>query len=209
MKAHKLLTISFLSFFLAIAMISCRKDSNSDIVGSSSPALLKVSLAPVTTGDRIILTHGPQPTGGEVESGDHPELPPVIPFKHIYLDIVAVNVNSKGDESGWITLDTKAGVYDLLTFTDTLLASGTLSMNTAIRQIRLVLGTKNSVVDSTGATFDLTIPSGAESGLKINLSKTLAGAVNELQLLFDMQASIKMENGTYMLRPVIKVRDVQ
>ena len=140
----------------------------------------------------------------EVKLTDNPAA-----FSKVYVDIRSVMVNLTDDAvNGWTTLSTNAGVYDLLTLQngkDTLLAKGTLAAQT-VKQIRFVLGTDNSV-EIGSLTYPLTIPSGAESGLKINLNKELRSALESVTIDFDAAASVHDEgNGSYTLRPVLSVR---
>lgn len=108
-----------------------------------------------------------------------------------------------------IPLGTSAGIYNLLDYQngiDTLVATGVSSGLTVIREIRLVLGENNSVV-AQGETYDLKIPSGGESGLKIKVCLDLTGVpVYDLILDFDAAASIhKTGNGKYIMKPVIRI----
>ena len=125
----------------------------------------------------------------------------------VNVDIRQVRVNFRNDTVGWVDLQTQAGVYNLLGLQnglDTLLAVGTVPTDT-LKQIRLVLGTNNSIVVN-GVNYPLTIPSGAESGLKINVNKNLNANLDSLTIDFDAALSIHQTgNGTYMLRPVLRV----
>jgi len=130
-------------------------------------------------------------------------------FAKVNIDFRAVLVNLTDDaSSGWVTLSTNAGVYDLLTLQngkDTLLAKGTLSGLT-VKQIQFVLGTNNTV-EVGNSTFPLNIPGDATAGLKVNLNKDLVSAVETVTIDFDANASIHMEaNGSYTLRPVLSVQ---
>ena len=130
-------------------------------------------------------------------------------FDKVNIDIQEVRVNLTGDSaSGWTTLNTKAGIYDLLTLQngkDTLLATGQLTIGT-LKQIRFILGSNNSVIVG-GVQFPLTIPSGSESGLKINVNKNLNASLETLVIDFDAAASIRLEvDGSYKLRPVLMVK---
>jgi hypothetical protein len=126
----------------------------------------------------------------------------------VNVDIQQVRVNFSNDTVEWVDLTTHAGVYDLLGLqngVDTLLATGTVPTDT-VRQIRFVLGTNNSITVA-GVTYPLTIPSGAESGLKINVDKHLNGTLDSLLIDFDAALSIHQTgNGTYVLRPVLRVK---
>lgn len=130
-------------------------------------------------------------------------------FEEVNIDIQDVQVNrTTSTASGWesIDLDDK-GVYNLLDLTnglDTLLGSILLPAGT-VRQIRLVLGTLNTVkVD--GQTYDLSTPSAQQSGLKININQTLAeGITYRLVLDFDVARSIvERGNNSYLLKPLIR-----
>lgn len=126
----------------------------------------------------------------------------------VNVDIQEVRVNFRNDSSGWVNLNTIAGVYDLLGLqngVDTLLATGTIPSN-SVREIRFVLGSNNSI-KVNGIVFPLTIPGGSESGLKIKVNKQLNGPVDSLLIDFDAALSIHQAgNGDYMLKPVLKIK---
>ena len=124
----------------------------------------------------------------------------------VLIDLLEVNI--KMEEEGWVTLNTNAGIYNLLDFSngkDTVIANDTLPSG-AVKEIRLVLGENNHVVVD-GDTFALTIPSGSSSGLKIKFDGTFtANQLAEIKIDFDAAMSIKKENsGDYKLRPVIRI----
>jgi len=127
----------------------------------------------------------------------------------VNVDIRQVRVNF-GDDStgGWIDLDTHAGIYNLLDLTngiDTLIAHDTVQAGT-LRQIRFVLGDENDITIN-GVNYPLTIPSGSESGLKINLNKRLNAGLDSLLIDFDAALSIiQTGNGEYKLKPVLKIK---
>ena len=116
------------------------------------------------------------------------------------------------EEEGWITLDTKSGIYDLLKLQDGVLADLVEDEDIPvgkIGQMRLVLGSDNEVmVDSV--YFDLATPSAQQSGLKFNLNQEFK-AKTEYDILidFDAEKSIVIQgNGSYSLKPNIKVISV-
>jgi hypothetical protein len=125
-------------------------------------------------------------------------------YDQVNVDVVSVEVHT--DANGWTTLATTPGIYNLLDYTnglDTLLATATLPAG-EISQVRLNLGTNNTImVDSV--IYPLDVPSGYESGLKINIHQTLAaGTGYALVLDFDAAHSIvETGNGDYKLKPVI------
>lgn len=127
-------------------------------------------------------------------------------YDAVYIDIQAVEIIS---DNGTETYDlVTPGVYNLLEFSsgvDTLIISEDVSPRT-ISQIRLILGTNNSVVVD-GVVHPLETPSAQTSGLKLNVHYTFeAGLVYELWLDFDAEQSIvEKGNGDYSLKPVIRV----
>lgn len=130
----------------------------------------------------------------------------------VNVDIREINVKFSDDSSGtngWISMPTNARVYNLLGLqngVDTLLASLVLPKDT-VKEIRFVLGPNNTVKDSAGAIFPLVIPSGAQSGLKIKVSKKLSATLETLIIDFDAALSVKKEgNADYKLRPVLKIK---
>lgn len=108
----------------------------------------------------------------------------------------------------WDTLDIRPGVYDLLTLrngTDTLLASGFL-LNGKIERIKITLGTNNSVmVDSVVHPLHL---QNNQNFIFVNIHREHLDSISNnnfnLFLDFDLAHSIKLVNGEYYLRPVLK-----
>lgn len=126
----------------------------------------------------------------------------------VNVDIQQVRVNFSNDSSGWVNLNTNAGIYNLLALqngVDTVLAIGTVPTGT-LKEVRFVLGSNNSIkIDST--VYPLTIPSGSESGLKIKLNKALNASFDTLLIDFDAALSIiKTGAGDYKLKPVLKIK---
>ncbi|MBY0479411.1 MAG: DUF4382 domain-containing protein [Chitinophagaceae bacterium] len=126
----------------------------------------------------------------------------------VNVDIREVNVKFTDDSSGWFAIPTVAGIYNLLEFQngiDTLLAAGPVPRG-MLKEIRFVLGSNNSIVINN-TEYPLTIPSGASSGLKIKVNKTLAASVDSILIDFDAALSIiKESNGSYSLKPVLKLK---
>ena len=126
----------------------------------------------------------------------------------VNVEIQEVKVKLRHDSTGWLSLNTNAGVYNLLALqngVDTLLAQGNIPTDT-LKEVRFILGTNNSIViDST--SYPLTIPSGSESGLKIKLNKRLNAVLDSLIIDFDAALSIHQTgNGVYKLKPVLKIK---
>lgn len=139
-----------LLFLLAMVWASCRKNSVSGngVAGQHSVA--------------IYLTDDPSLT-----------------FDHIFIDVQKLEVkvedstedrSERNDESGsddrdrrgdasggWMTVDIRPGVYDILRFRnglDTLLGNGNFSSVRTLRKVRITLGDNNSVV-AGGVTIPL------------------------------------------------------
>lgn len=127
-------------------------------------------------------------------------------YDHIYLDIQGIEVNHTSQ--GWISIGPAVpGIIDILKFNntfDTLITNAEVPAG-EIQQIRLILGSGNSIVIN-GVSKNLTIPSGGQSGLKINVSIPIAaGALKEHWLDFEASSSIvQLGNGNYQLVPVIR-----
>lgn len=132
-------------------------------------------------------------------------------YDEVNVDIREVKVKFTNDSSGstgWITLNTFPGIYNLLALqngVDTLLATGAFPFQ-VVKEIRFVLGPNNTIVDG-GIVYPLTIPSGSESGLKIKVDKKLNETLETIIIDFDAALSVKQEGtGDYKLRPVLKIK---
>jgi len=128
-------------------------------------------------------------------------------WDEVNIDLKAVNVNFRDDSTGWVSLETKDTIYNLLGLQnglDTLIAQGTFPTNT-VREVRLVLG-DNNTIKANGQVYPLTIPSGATSGLKIKVNKKLNATLETIVLDFNAGASVTEEQDGYKLRPVITVK---
>jgi len=114
-----------------------------------------------------------------------------------------------GDDDGWIVIPITETTFDLLQLRNGVSTTLGISENVPVGhydQIRLVLGDGSNVVVD-GVTHPLTVPSGMQSGLKINGEfDVVEGETRELLLDFDAANSIHVTgNGKYMLHPVIRL----
>jgi len=131
-------------------------------------------------------------------------------YEEVNIDIQDVLINRTTDEDGgWESLDSiQTGIYNLLDLTagmEALLTDSEIAAG-RINQIRLVLGNENSV-KIEGEIIPLKIPSGGQSGLKINLHQDLVeGITYKLLLDFDAALSVAQDgnSGLYTLKPVIR-----
>lgn len=127
-------------------------------------------------------------------------------YNAVNIDLQAVEVT--GSSGATVMLNVTPGVYNLLDYAnglDTLIAMGTLEGGTTVEQIRLVLGSNNTIVVDN-VTHPLSTPSAEQSGLKLQVHKTLeAGVAYSILLDFDANQSIvQTGNGTYKLKPVVR-----
>jgi hypothetical protein len=105
-------------------------------------------------------------------------------------------------------INNDAATYDLLTLRNgasVILGNNSLDPGT-YTQIRLIIGTGSNVVVD-GTTHPLVIPSGAQTGIKLNHQFEIqSGVLYELILDFDAGRSIvQTGNNQYILKPVIRV----
>lgn len=126
-------------------------------------------------------------------------------YDAVFVDVQGVEVKSEGKAA--VMLNIKPGIYNLLELSggkDTLIATADLDAGT-VSQIRLILGSRNTVVVD-GDTFPLSTPSAEQSGLKLQVHQKLeAGVAYHVLLDFDAGQSIHQTgNGKYKLKPVLR-----
>ena len=131
--------------------------------------------------------------------------PPPDSVENIFITIKEVSVHKAG--GGWDTLSQPEVTLDFLelingvteSLVDEPLESGDYT------QLRLVVADSNTVVIN-GESYPLKIPSGTETGIKLNLNFTiLDDEIIEVMVDFDASKSIKWTPGNYKLSPVFKV----
>jgi len=140
-----------------------------------------------------------EPTPYYVRLTDAPAL-----YQAVFVDIQGVEITGNGNT---VMLNVTPGIYNLLDFSngvDTLIATGSLYVD-KVQQIRLILGTNNSVVVNN-VSYPLKTPSAQQSGLKLQVHQELqAGVAYYVLLDFDASLSIvENGNGDYSLKPVIR-----
>jgi hypothetical protein len=127
---------------------------------------------------------------------------------NIVVTEVSVHSSDADSTSGWIVLNSTTRTFDLLTLRNgasQILGESPLNPG-HYTQIRLKLAESCTVIVD-GQTHPLEVPSGAQSGLKLNHPFDIApNALYELTLDFDAMRSIHVTgNGSYKLSPVIRV----
>ena len=127
-------------------------------------------------------------------------------YQQVNVDIQKVSVHMSG--GSWIDLPTKSGVYDLLVLQngiDTSLVNTTQLPTGKITQMRLILGNNNTVV-TNNVTYNMTVPSGSETGIKL-IGNIVIVANQTLVVTLDFNAAasvVETGNNTYQLKPAIQ-----
>jgi hypothetical protein len=130
--------------------------------------------------------------------------PPPGELEHIYLNVEQVAVHQV--DSGWIVLAEPDSTFDFLELTNgttAVLVDTSLPLG-SYTQLRLVVSDSNEVVVD-GETYPLTVPSGSESGVKINLNfEVVADELFEVYVDFDAAKAVNWNPQKYILHPVFK-----
>ncbi len=134
-------------------------------------------------------------------------------FEALHLDVLKVSV--MGDKAGWIDLDTKADIYDVLKLNNGIavnLASGNLVNERIIAKVKLTIGLRNDVVidgvlhhllfmnDLQVKSLEVIGDANYEAGMQRN---------NSILLDLDAAQSVIEKNGTFFLDPVLRVFDAR
>ncbi len=136
------------------------------------------------------------------------DAPAVYDQINIVVDRVEVHRSGSDSISGWFVINNNTATYDLLRLRNG--ASVVLGNNYLdagnYTQIRLIIGTGSNIVVN-GITFPLDVPSGEQTGIKLNHAFEIqSGVIYELMLDFDAEHSIVLTgNGQYKLKPVIRL----
>ena len=125
-------------------------------------------------------------------------------YAEVNVEVTGIEVHS--DDGGWINVPVTDSIYNLIALQGnnaTFLANAVLPSGN-ISQVRLILGTHNSVLIGANR-YPLLLSSEDETGLKLNIQKNLAGGgTYDLLIDFNADASVVDEgNGSYRLKPVL------
>lgn len=132
---------------------------------------------------------------------------------NVEVDQIEIHKTGASDStSGWVVIcdsTVNVNIMDLTNGKTHLLGSNNIDAGT-YDQIRFVLGTNNTVTVG-GVTYPITIPSGSQTGIKINSNMTISPGENfNLLLDFNAAQSIHMTgNGVFMMKPVIHAVNIQ
>jgi hypothetical protein len=115
------------------------------------------------------------------------------------------------DDGGWFTVFSGSQQLDLLNVAADRIFLGSVAVPAGhITQIRLILSSVTLIVD--GKSITVTCPSCSESGLKIDAGDDVmvtSGGHMMLTLDVDVNASLALTNGEFVLSPVIHVSEAE
>lgn len=132
-------------------------------------------------------------------------------YDEVNVFIERVEVNREGDPEGWITISEPGQAFNLIELSNgayEVLGEAQLEAGT-YHQIRLILGDEGHSVVIDSVEHDLFIPSGAQTGVKLQVDAEISEGIEYVLLLdFDAGRSV-VEAGQsqaldYLLKPVIK-----
>lgn len=132
-------------------------------------------------------------------------------FEEVNVFIESVEVNNGQNEDGWMEISSPQQSYDLLKLTNgatEVLGSAELEEGT-YEQIRLILSSNGHSVVIDGTEHDMFVPSGEQTGIKLNVNAEIEPDITYTLLLhFDAARSVvereNQQSGTeYLLKPVI------
>lgn len=138
---------------------------------------------------------------------------PISGFQEVNVNIQRVEISQAGN--GWITLGTPNKTINLLSLTggvEELLVSGASLSEGQYQQMRLVLGSGNTLKLGDGSVVSLTVPSGLQTGIKLIVSfEVQAGTTKDVFIDFDAAHSIQVvkagASDKYILRPTVWAYD--
>jgi len=133
---------------------------------------------------------------------DSPALLPTGTEK-INLTISSVEVHSS--KVDWDTVVTTPHTYNLLELVNgvTAILADTSLQTGSYTQMRLKISDASIVIN--GVTYDLVVPSGEETGIKLLNFEIKANTITELIIDFDAEKSVKQSGTQYILHPTYKV----
>lgn len=128
-------------------------------------------------------------------------------YDSVNVHIKGIQVKINQDDADWITIQSKDTVVNLLKLQNgvTMLLAQDNIPDGVLKEVRFILGPDN-MVGVDGQVYPLATPSAESSGLKIKIDKELNETLNTFTLDFDAALSVKEENGSYKLMPVIKLK---
>ncbi len=126
-----------------------------------------------------------------------------------------VEVNKTGSAGEWSVINTPDKTYNLIELANgayEVLGDTTLEVGT-YQQIRLVLSQDGHSVEVDGSVYDMIVPSGAQTGIKLNVNAEIVEDIQYVLLLdFDASQSVVKAGQNnpsveYLLKPVIRANN--
>lgn len=184
MLQNKILTLPLtLIFAVAVFFTAC---DNSGTDGSMGTMTVEMTDAPIDSADAV----------------------------NVFIERVEVN-NAENEEEGWIVLNEPQQSYNLLELTNgatEVIGTSELEPGT-YNQIRLILSEGGHSVEVDGDVHDMKVPSGPQTGIKLNINAEIEPDF-EYVLLLDFDASRSVvaagQPGNavkYLLKPVITAKE--
>jgi len=140
------------------------------------------------------------------------DAPAWVGFTHVNVDIEGLAYVTA--DSTITNVSITPGVYDLKSLMNgdsTLLSQIILPNNVSVKQVRLILGSNNTVTLSNGTVVPVTVPSGMQSGIKINIDETVPSS-GDYSIMIDFNAErsiIATGNNKYIMKPVLRAYVVE
>ncbi|MDR8391144.1 DUF4382 domain-containing protein [Aliifodinibius sp. S!AR15-10] len=140
---------------------------------------------------------------------------PIDSADQVNVNIERVEVNREGSQDGWSTISEPQETYNLLELTNgayTVLGDTTLEAGT-YQQIRLILADEGHNVVIDGETHEMMVPSGSQTGVKLNVNAEIEENITYILLLdFDASRSVvkagQSNSVSYLLQPVIRATNL-
>lgn len=142
---------------------------------------------------------------------------PIDSASAVNVKIKQVEINKTGSSDGWEVISTPNETYNLLDLANgayTVLGDTTLEAGT-YAQIRLVLSQDGHSVVVDGNPYDMKVPSGSQTGIKLNVDANIEKDIDYVLLLdFDAAKSVVQAGGQgnsqvkYLLKPVIRAKNM-
>lgn len=180
---------------LSLSIISCKKSAVTSspemkVMATSTEARAAATDPSDTTSDSARCWHG---------------------ITAINIDVKSIVVKYRTEKDSAFLLDhpIQLNLLDLKPDSFTFLAQAFVKLG-GIKEVRLILGPNNFVIKN-GVRYDLKVPSACESGLKIKIHGEITQeSFVEFVIDFNFRRSlVKTEDGTYLLKPVIKIKSIR
>jgi hypothetical protein len=186
MLQNKILSLPLTLLFVVAVFFTACDNSGTGSDGSMGTMTVEMTDAPIDSADAV----------------------------NVFIERVEVN-NAEDEEEGWIVLNEPQQEYNLLELTNgatEVIGSSELEAGT-YNQIRLILSEGGHSVEVNGEVHDMMVPSGPQTGIKLNINAVIEPDI-EYVLLLDFDASRSVvaagQPGNavkYLLKPVIEAKE--